>query len=573
MRMIVTPYFNNLFPGEEATVEGLIGDIPTTPILELIALIDAELYSKDEGKDAQIKILNFMLARQSPDLRVTILRNAIGEESVDLGSQQFFSRHYNLQFLHYILLNFREGEIEEFTPEQELNVFKAYFLVAQLYGEQPRTDKATIPAFGPDYFARMLWPSLADNFEINFRIHPYHIMVRGVVFLNYLQFHTKYTPFVEQYLKKHGKVTNLNYVLDIFLMLNSNFEAIKQGKSLFASFTLGRSPGFDSLFDQFTLDPGEYKRQYADKKDNYAGLKSRPLFQLDENTWLVLNWSFLSNKLYEGLVFDFYNASGIAATKEFDQFLKFKQFISEQITEKHLFRLLAQKAFHKKHDVLLFDAGKPNGFPDVYYRKGNKVFLIEIKDAYFPSGAVNSFSYDTIKAAIDNKLNSAGKGTGQIIKQLLSLQQRPFEEPQRYKKARNLTIYPVIIYTDIHFSMPGVNEYVDRTFRTMVQEAGLDKAFNKIMPLTMININYLIGIFDVLGNPETSLETQIDYYHHQLANRAKKHARTKNINDHQSLYDLFENVTGDLIKRAEFGRKYIEWTTDALKLREGLPNA
>jgi hypothetical protein len=286
----------------------------------------------------------------------------------------------------------------------------------------------------------------------------------------------------------------------------------------------------------------------------------------------VLNWSFLSNKLYEGLVFDFYNASGIASTKEFSQFLKFKQFIGEQITEKHLFRLLAEKAFRKKHDVLLYDAGKPNGFPDVYYRKGNKVFLVEIKDAYFPSDAVNSFSYDAIKEAIDKKLNSHEKGTGQIIKQLVNLKQRSFEEPQRYKHPRNLIIYPIIIYTDIHFSMPGINEYVNRTFRSMVEEAGLDSAFNKIKPLTMININYLIGIFDVLGTTETSLDKQIDYFHHQLANRAKKYIRTMAVNDHQTLYDLFENVTADLIARAEFGRKYIEWTTDALKLQEGLPS-
>jgi hypothetical protein len=568
--MIVTPYFNNLFPGEEAKVEDLIGDIPSTAIIDLVALIDAELYSRDEGNETQIKLLNFILARQSPELRIKILRNAIGESPKDLGSQQFFSRHYNLQFLHCLLLNFREGELVEFTPEQELNIFKAYFLVAQLSGEQPRKDAA--PALGPDYFAQMIWPSLADNFEVNFRIHPYHILVKGVVFLNYFQFHTPHTEFVENYLRKHGKVTNLNYVLDIFMMLNSNFESIRQGKSLFASFTLGRSPGFDSLFDQFTLNPADYQRQFSEKKENYAGIKSSPLFKLNDDTWLVLNWSFLSQKLYEGLIFDFYKESGIASTKDFSQFLRFKEFIGEHITEKHLFRLLAEKSFNKKHDALLFDQGKPNGFPDVYYRKGNKVFLFEIKDAYFPSGAVSSFSYETIKEAIDKKLNNPEKGTGQIIKQLQHLKQSPFENPQRYKNPRNLIVYPIIIYTDIHFNMPGVNEYVNRTFQEMVKSGGLDDAFNKIMPLTMININYLIGIFDVLGNKETSLDTQIDYYHHQLAIRAKKHSRTKDINDHQRLYDLFENVTSNLIKRDEFARKYIEWITDALNLREGLPS-
>jgi hypothetical protein len=49
-------------------------------------------------------------------------------------------------------------------------------------------------------------------------------------------------------------------------------------------------------------------------------------------------------------------------------------------------------------------------------------------------------------------------------------------------------------------------------------------------------------------------------------------AGTGNVLDHQAIYDIFENLTSGMIKRDEFGRKYIEWITDALKLREGLPS-
>ncbi|MDB4999292.1 MAG: hypothetical protein JWR76_369 [Mucilaginibacter sp.] len=572
MKVVLTPYYKDLFPGENDKLEDLLEGIGSVVILELLSMIDAELFSRDEGQITQVKIFELMLGRQTPEEKSKILENVLEGGLNDITNREFFSRHYNLTFMHYVLIHFREGAMDDLTPLEELNIFKAYFLVAQQFGQVPVEDKSTLPKFDEDYFAKMMWPSLTDSFEINFRTNPYFVMVRGIVLLNYLQFHSPYKLFVEQYLRKHGKVTNFNYALDIFNILNTNFESIREGKTTFASFTLGRSPGFDSLFDQFSLDIETYQQKYTTGKENYSGIKSRPLYCLDQDTWLVLNWSFLSNKLYEGLIFDFYNISGIAETKEFKQFTSFKQFIGEHVTEKHLFRLLARGAWQKKHEILLFDEKIPIGFPDVYYRNGNKVFLIEIKDAYFPSEAINSFSYDKIKSAIDKKLNNTNKGTGQLVKQLKTLYDQPFEKPQRYKKIANLEIYPIIIYTDIHFNMPGISEYVNRCFQEMVSQNGLSGAFRKIWPLTMININYLIGIFDVLKESPTSLDKQIEYFHRQINNRIKKHERAREIVNHQAIYDVFENVTKDLIKQEETAKKYIEWIVNTLNLKEGLPS-
>lgn len=395
-----------------------------------------------------------------------------------------------------------------------------------------------------------MWPSIADSFEINFQINPYHVMVRGIVLLNYLQFRTPYTKYVEQYLKTHNKTTNFHYAIDIFNILNTNFQSLKNEQREFASFTLNRSPGFESLFDQFTLNLEIYKQKYSAKKENYAGIKSRPLYRLDDDTWLVLNWTFLSNKLYEGLIFDFYNNSGISKTQELDTFLKFKKLIGEQITEKHLFQQLSEASWSKKYEVLMFDNNKGiNGIPDAYYRIGNKVFLFEIKDAYFPSEAINSFSYDKIKAAIDTKLNSDSKGTGQLIKQLKKMKTQSFEDSKGYKKTANIEVYPIIVYTDIHFNMPGVNEYVNRSFQAMLDDSDMKGTFRKIWPLTMININYLVEIFDVLNEKSTSLDLQIEYFHNQIANRTKKHERLLQIEYHQPIYDIFENVTRGVIKK------------------------
>jgi len=571
MQVVITPYYKDLFPNGNDKLEGLLEGIDCRLILHLLAMMDAELYSKDEGEQTQLNLFNLLLDRQSDELRAQIVQDAFRHFPADQ-ERHFFTRHYNLSFLHYVLLHFQVVENEELSPEQDLKIFKAYFLVAEEFGQQPRPRGQLLPEFDEDYFAKMIWPTMVDNMESNFRVHPYHIMVRGIVFLNYFQFHSDYAKYVAAYLKKHDKKTTLNYAFDIFQMLNANFKSIRQNPHSFAAYSFAKATGFETLYEQFAIDPVAYQAKYGESKENYAGIKARPLYKLNENNWLVLNWSFLANKLYEGLVFDFYQNSGISAEPAFRQFTGFKQFIGQHITEKHLFRSLAIKALQRKYDSLLFDDNDQiDGFPDCYYRKGNNIFLFEIKDTYFASATVNSFSYDQIKNTIDQKLNSAKKGSGQLIKQLKKLKESSFEKQQRYKSPAHLTIYPIIIYTDIHFNMLGVNEYVNRTFTQMLENADLKKAFRKVKPLTMINLNYLISIFDLLENSATSLSVFIDYYHHQLANRKKKNLRTKNWVDHQQQYTVFETISSELADRNDFKRKYLEWIASALNLFEGLP--
>jgi len=86
----------------------------------------------------------------------------------------------------------------------------------------------------------------------------------------------------------------------------------------------------------------------------------------------------------------------------------------------------------------------------------------------------------------------------------------------------------------------------------------------------MINLNYLISMFDTLENPSTFLNEQIDYYHHQLDNRRKKHRRLRQTDYHADLYATFEVITAPLVHRSEFTPTYIQWITSALNLFEGL---
>jgi hypothetical protein len=570
MQLVLTPYYSDLFPGEQDKLEDLLAGIPSLLVLQLIAMIDAELYSRDEGNATQLKVFNLVLQRQSNERRLLILHNAVDRQPEPNTQYRLFTRHYNLNFIHYVLLHFQEIDDRDLTPQEEFNIFKAYFLVAQEFGQAPSSHNEK-HVFDQDYFGKMMWPSLIDNFEIGHPVHPYFNMLRGVVFLNYLQYKTPYRPYVDQFLRRYNKASTLNYVFDVFSILTVNYQSLKVTNKSFAAFVLPQSEGFDALYEHFTMDLSQYQQRYSDKKANYSGIKAKPLLKLNKNIWIVLNWTFLSHKLYEGLLFDFYETSGIASEKQFHNIIELKRFIGENITERHLFKKLAQNTWNQKFEVLLFDDGKAQGFPDTYYRRGNRVFLFEIKDSFFASNTINSFSYEEIRAEIDKKVNSSDKGTGQLVKQIKRLIKGPFETSQQYRHTEDLEIYPIIVYTDVHFGMAGVNEYVGRCFSQMLTEANVRPCFKKIWPISMIHIDHLIEHFSLYRQQKTSLDKWVEYYHNQISARRKKHDRLRRLELYQEIFDVFENVTRPLGKTKKVGRKFIEWTNEVLDLSEGLP--
>jgi hypothetical protein len=574
MEVILNPEFSDLFPGEIVTAEELLLGVPSRLTIQLMALIGAELYSNDQGLSTQGKIMEMLMAKQSPQIRAEIVNRAFGGLNRHPGeTTYFFTASYCMNFMHYEIVHFRELPDEDLTPAQELNVFKAYFLIAEQYAKENKKDNPEIQVDDEHYFGKMMWPALLDQFEVCQPVNPYLMMLRGVVFLNYLQFHSEYTVYVENYLRQHGKPTVLHYVLDIFQILLTNYKSIGQGGTGTSSFAVKKADGFESIFNQFTLNVAEYQTAFGTQKSNYTGIKSKPLFRLNDDTWIVLNWSFLQNKMYEGLLFDFYEHSGIREIPHFNKYPHFKSFVGGKITEEYLVRKLLRSMFRAKYQILLFDEQKTDGFPDAYYRIGNEVFLFEIKDAYFPASVVNSFSYEKIIQEIDKKMNSKGKGTGQLVKQIQRLSKTPFETPQRYKHARNLEIFPVIIYGDIFFNIPGINAYLEQSFRKQIKETEMEVSFKKIHALTFINISFLIQHFDQMQTPRTCLGSLIRQYTQFLAKSEKKFNRTHEMVDHFEMHSPFEQVAGKLMHDTFGVRDYVKASMEALDITEGLPNS
>jgi len=572
MKLSISAGYSDLFNEEKPTMESLLEDIPSELVISILSKLNAELYLREDQSDTQIRIFRFLLQRQPKEVVDGIFANLFAKTRRNPNEPvHFFTTVANLEFIHYELINYRTTDREDTTPEEELKFLKAYFIVAEDVNnkyinafDKNKDDQA-------DYFASSTWPTLFDQFEVNHKSDPMIAMIRGLAFLNYLQYHSEFANYVKRFLTIHNKATSWNYIMDIMNLLKSCWGKFSLNKENI-SFSLNSVDGFIEQFSQYEMNVEEYKEKYTTEKKNFNGLKSKPLLKMPSGTYIVLDWNLLTGKLYEGLLFDFYSTSGINQEPQFKNLPDFKRYVGKEITEGHVFTKLLKSILERKHTVLHFDQNETPSFPDCYYRDGNKVALFELKDAYFASRAINSFSYQDIRAEIDKKCNTDYKGTGQIIKQLTYLSQNSFEAPKKYKYPRNLVIYPILVYTDIFFGCPGVDAYLIAAFKQRLTVCEASKSFKKIQDLTCIPLSFFIKHIHLLKERKLNLFDLVECYHKILRAHHKKFTKDKGDMDaFFAMYDSFQtqlnNKFPDILKKDE---RFVRTIMEVLALTEGL---
>lgn len=572
MEMIIVPRYEDLFEGPLPAVETLLEGIPSNAVLYILATINAELLLSENKPESQIKILQEFLRRNPPIIQAEIILKARLKAKDNQGFPLLFATNYILAFMHYELRHFRHVSIEDTTPEQELRIFKAYFCFVTLGNASAGKVYDEAKNIEATHFYKYSWPLLVDQLDANGVVNPMTEMVRGMAFFNFLQYHSPYASAVQTFLRKKKQESAWSYTLQMLEIFQHTWNKPKVDFWSRAMFKVTDDTAHLSLFASSVTDPEMYSLNYPLDEQVLSGLKAGPLYRYNQEIYVVLNWNFFANKLYEGLLFDFYAHSGIAEGTPFKTFPNFKQYLSEQVTEGFLFKRLLSQTLNTKHSVLTFDDKVISGFPDAYYRQGRKVILFEIKDAYFPATAIQSRSYTDIKEAIDKKFNQVHKGVGQLIRQLKFLRTNSFESPAGYSHSRNFKVYPVMIFTDSYFGIPGVNQYLDEAFRQQLRQEDLDKYYKQVQPLTLISLQFFINNLHVLQRQDIELPVLLDAYHQYLKRSTVKHERSLTLNDYFAMYEpftqFFVKAFGNHFNQP---RDYVRTITDALDLTQGLP--
>ena len=570
MEFVITASYEDIFNDKRPEISNLLSGIPSSVILRLLSYFDSQLFL-NEDLQTQFKLLKVLLKRQTIDSIISLIHNyGVLKKNAKESEISILSRLYIKSFIHYELINYRElPTLYDTTPTQELNIFKAYLIIASIKSSEIqnfclRKSKKT----EDDFFSTHTWPMIINQLDANTLINPIPQMIRGICLLNYLQYHSNYSKYVDSFLEKKELSNSWEYIITLSDIVQSSWDKSAKGDK---RYSFNCPDKFESLFDNISIDPSEYRAKYLNKKEEYSLLKSKPLFKLNK-TYYVLDWNFMPNKIYEGLIFDFYNESGIKELKSLNSIPKFKKLIGYEITEKLIFRTLLRIIFKDKYSKLIFSEKDSNGEPDAYYRKGNNVILFEIKDSFFPTSAINSSTFEDIKSAIDEKYNTDKKGTGQLLKQMNRVKDNSFEDRDYNSlklKARNFNIYPVLIYTDKFFGMGGVSNYLIKELDNRINQADLRKSFKKINNLTFLSLDYLILHSKFLGN--NNFIKIIDKLHQVIDDRKKKEERIKEVPVLLRYNENIEQILKESHKTEDNKEMDIEEIANALNITEGLP--
>lgn len=568
MELVLNPTYKDIFEEEEPEISDLLISIPSGVCISLLSYISSQLYIS-KGKDTQIQIFNFLTQRFDKNIKGKIKRNINNQVLKDTSNKiQLFTLIGNLEFIHFELINYRNFELSDTNPTQELNFFKAYFVITTDLQRNYSIDKNLKTKNPRDYFRKQLWPIIVSQVNINQNVNPYVGLIKGLHFLDY--FERNYNNYLTNFLSLNGKNNKWQYMTDLMGLLSHAW--VDNPKNEMTAFRIPTSNDYFTLFDHLILDLDRYKKKYKDNKLDFTGLKDKPLMKLNDSL-IIMNWNFISNKMYDGLVFDFYSNSGIKTNKKFKKFTDYKNYIGTQITEKSLFKKCIKPYCNKKYSKLIFDDNEIEGFPDAYYRTGNNVFLFELKDAYFPANVINSYSYTNIKKVLDSKFNSENKGTGQLAKSIIDFSKNKFtafDEKLSQIRDRNITIHPIIIYTDSTYESPGFNLYLAEQLKIKIKTIIEEGRFKIIKDLTFINISFFVNHLELVNKMD--LIELIDFYQSKVKKLSKKHLRTNDFDTLHKMNNPLEFFMDDFlkIKKMDFNRPDFESVAKLLDLKMDL---
>ena len=563
MEIVITPDYADLFDEKKTPIKNLLRNLPSKEVLGYLAYINAQLFSRNR-REAENEILLFFSSGISEDRRERFLINLQKIREKNRPQQvSFFSVLASMEFIHYEICNFNSGDFYEPNPSERFNFLKAYFVIVENLANKNKEAIDSYSATDEDFFRTRTWPLLSEQFGANSNSDIVINLLRGFTFFKYFEMQMSYVEYVDNFLNKTGKQNSWHYLKNIMDLLQVNWN--NQGFHQVRPFFL-KTDSKEIFLENLAINIPEYQAEYMEEKRNFNGIKKTPLVKTKENTYLVLNWDYLTNKSYEGLVFDFYNDSGINSV--FKSFLDFKNHISYQVTERYIFRRMLSAIFEEKYSILNFFEDEEKGMPDAYYRKGKYIYLFEIKDAYFPASALGSYSYEKIKNAVDKKYNSTSKGTGQILKQLEKLKDKPFER-RSYDdlrlKPKNVIIYPILVYTDLNFGMVGFNNYLKEELKAKVNSQKLEKRFSQIKDLSFLSLSFFIENINKLRKRE--LRFYLDDYHSYVKACEKRHKKYADMTSMFSMNHSLENYfTQKIDSGSKVEKNYLKNVFEALDL-------
>ena len=494
----------------------LISNIPTTNSLEIIGYFTVQMHTLERSFEKQIEFLNIWCGRLPREIILKI-EDFISRTTVKGKSEFNFINNISSLILFQIIIENKNDldKVDNLTPEQELDLFKAYLWCNQHWTDKQNghtPDKIETP----DELISLIFPTQLPYLEIlefkDFRLQ----FLKAVYFFKFIENNEVFKEYLTAFLNEYKLESWQKYLVNVLSLYVRKFETLKTPSIIDIQ---DEFPEIKSFIEQFSLDPNNFN-----KTEDFNDIRKTPIYKFNENEYLFLNLNFFVDKLFQGIQFDFFRIIKKKKlkynVKEIKGFGHFRSIYAEQISEKGIFYETIKYSFEKnKYRLINGDRLKEilkDGEPDFYIRDKRKIYLFEYKDVILNAKIKHSYDFEKIKNEISIKMisNQEGsqKGITQLFNSISKIKNGEYTEVDDYPQLKDCIFYPIIVFTDFSFNLPGVNYFLNKEFREMVEGSELNDKGN-IQDLTLIDLDTFLKFQDLFREKKIKINNTLNEYH------------------------------------------------------------
>ena len=549
--------YSDLFP-KKINKTVLIREIDTEKALELLVIINKLEPQIHKTNASELKfILNDWLGNSSKELKDKIVgryvelankksRGSNGEP--DLSEIKIINRIATLRTIEILVsqANVANIVIADETRTFE-NVFKLYLSINDEISERQ------------DILFKK-WLHLIHEKPIEIRFHLYlglsHIDLTGepiskklmsevfkfVLFDKWLKFTENHNTIAQHFLSKLAAKDWYDFFSKVFHINNIAIHEYKISKK-----------GYPELYT--VLDYFSNHEQKNMEWNELTLLRKKPLYQLKNGDYLILDFGFMMDKFFSGIYHDLIEISK-------DHKSNFHLGYSKEFVEEALLVNALKATFGKSYIQFSEKVIKSKSYkgienlalPDYYVRNGNKVFLFECKNSFLANSNKINLDSSAIEEDIKKKfLENAGKK--KAIKQLTNFINNADTGKYRFfddlKKNTNTIYFPVLVVTDSTLTSIGFNKLFNEYFDADINTIAAD-TIKRVKPLTIIHINdflhynanlkkldiEILGYYDFLRK-QTAIDSMVSFSTYLDVERLVGKKSTSKKNFEEILKDSF----------------------------------
>jgi hypothetical protein len=503
--VVVSLEYKAVFPDQSPEdFEYLFRQIPTESILTILGHYNALIYSQEIDSDLQFQIVKDWIKRFDYSTKMAV-RDAIGKIQIEHNSFVFYNPSSSLALIEKALTFYHPGQARDLTIDEELRIFKALLLCTQEW-----TDAQDLAFKKFDFsntlgFIESTLPILLPHEEVRkFKDFRWQIY-KSILLFKFLENDESLSVFLPLFYNEFKVFDWRQY---LFQLIDCYVGMLKDGNKS----VIQTNPG--DKINEF-LNRNSIDAEFFLSKTDYISLRDKPIFRLGENKFLVYNYSFFVDKLFNSIQFDF---SKVLICKGFVKDLPdFKsRYISKAFSEQTLFYGLVKYLIGKRKRVVAYNGNEWLDIlnfegPDYYIRCGNKTFILEFKDLIFNARVKYSHNFQAIKNELEKKLvvNETGKkkGVSQLAIWINNLMAGAYKIEDIEYSSEN-RFYPILVLTDEVFNSSGVNFYLNSIFQSLLTA----ESKSKCMPLTIIHIDTIIELQDFIHDKKIPVQDLLHWY-------------------------------------------------------------